>query len=168
MTLFQDQYLSATELGLEDLNQEIQVNISEKYDDEGNVVPGVVTAVIDVREDFRFHRELDRSKGDPHNQLFGADGEVSPRVTEVLAALVRDRYKGEDFGIDGMTEEDDDFFTFTVYVDVPEDTTVGDLGLKIWEETELVKFHNECDPGTFGSEYLFGSLIYSGLRELED
>jgi hypothetical protein len=30
----------------------------------------------------------------------------------------------------------------------------------------LVKFSNEVDPGTFNSPYLFGSLVYDGLREL--
>jgi hypothetical protein len=167
MTLYQDQMFSATELGLETLTPYIQVNISEKTDDNGETIPGVVTAVIDVREDLEFHRNLDREKGDPFNQMFAQDGEISPRVTEVLANIIRDRYNGDDFGIDGMTETSDDFFTFTIYLDVPAEIDAGRLGEMIWEDTELVKFSNEVDPGTFGSPYLFGSLIYDGLRGLD-
>lgn len=164
--LYADQYLSPSELGLETLTPEIQVNISEKTDDNGVPVDGVVTAIIDVREDLKFHRDLDREKGDPFNQFFAQDGEINPRVTEVLASIIRDRYKGDDFAIDGETEISEDFFTFSLYLDVPVETTVEELGAKIWEETELVKFSNEVDPGTFGVPYLFGSLMYEGLREL--
>jgi hypothetical protein len=164
--LTNDMYLTAPELGLETLTPQIDVNIADKTDDDGHVIEGVVTAVVDVREDLRFHRDLDRSKGDPMNQFFTEDNDISPRVTEVLANIIRDRYKGEDFGIEGDAEDGNDFFMFTIYLDVPADTTVEDLGVKIWEETELVKFSNEVDPGTFNSPYLFGSLVYDGLREL--
>jgi len=165
--LEQDDYFGADELGLDDLNQYIQINISEKTDDDGNRIDGTVTAVIDVQENLRFHRDLDREKGNPFNQLFDADGMFAPNVYKALETIIRERYKGEDFSADGDVDADDDFIQFTLVLDVPAETTPAELGGKIWEETEIVAFHNESDPGTFGSPYLFGSLIYDELRKLD-
>lgn len=164
--LHQDQYINVYDLGLEDLNPFLQINVTEKTDDEGNPVPGMVTVLIDVQESLKFHRDLDRSKGDPFNQLFDADGLMTPDVYRALEKIISERYNGVDFSADGEIPEED-FIQFTLVLDVPEDTTLEDLGGKIWEETELVKFHNEADPGTFGSQYLFGSLIYEELRKLD-
>lgn len=164
--LEQDDYFTVTELGLEDLNPYINVNISELTDENGERVPGMVTAVIEVQENLKFHRDLDREKGDPFNQFFTEDGEMTDRVFKVLNNIIFRRYSGEDFEVDGDSA-DDDYFKFSIALDVPEDTTPEDLGALIWEKTALVQFHNECDPGTFGAEYLFGSLIYTGLRELD-
>lgn len=165
--LTQDDFFSAAELGLDELNQYITVNISEKTDDNGNRIDGVVTAVIDVQENLKFHRDLDRSKGDPHNQLFQEDGLFSEGVYTALETIITERYKGEDFSADGDVGDDEDFIQFTLVLDVPEETTPAELGNKIWEDTEIVAFHNESDPGTFGSPYLFGSLISDEIERTE-
>lgn len=165
--LSQDDYFGADELGLDDLNQYVQINISEKTDDEGNRIDGIVTAVIDVQENLRFHRDLDREKGNPFNQLFQEDGRFSPNVWKALETIITERYKGVDFSGDGDIDEDEDYIQFTIVLDVPAETTPPELGSQIWEETELIRFHNESDPGTFGTEYLFGSLIYDELRKLD-
>jgi hypothetical protein len=156
-----DDYFGAHELGLEDLNPLLNVNISESE------LPGMVTAVIEVQENLKFHRDLDREKGDPHNQFFTLEGRPTEAVISVLRKLVTDRYNGEDLEIDGDEETEDDYFQFTVAIDVPADVDADRLGQIIWEDTEIVKFHNEADPGTFGAQYLFGSLMYEGLRALE-
>lgn len=163
MTLFQDEYLTADELGLGELNPFLSCNISEETDDDGNLT-GKVLAILTVQEDLEFHRNLDREKGDPFNQLFTADGMTTDSVDKVLVKLIEDRYKGEDLQWDDTAAE---YFQFDIVLTVDPETTPEDLGLKFWEETELVRFHNEADPGTFGCEYLFGSLIYDGLRELD-
>lgn len=159
--LVQDAYLSAEELGLTELNPFVSVDISEKTDDEGNPVPGTVYASLSVTEDLEFHRNLDREKGDPMNQFFAEDSTMTERVQTVLEKIIEDRYKGEDLEIE------EDFIRFNIVLEVPEDTTPEDLGTKFWEDTALVQFHNEADPGTFGTPYLFGELVYAGLRELE-
>lgn len=161
--LEQDDYYTAAELGLDGLNPFISCNISEEQDDNGNPT-GKVLAILTVQEDLEFHRNLDREKGDPCNQLFTADGVTTDAVDKVLAKLIEDRYKGEDLQWDDTAKE---WFQFDIVLTVDPETTPEDLGVKFWEETELVRFHNEADPGTFNSEYLFGSLIYTGLRELD-
>lgn len=163
MTLQQDDYFDAVELGLDELNPFISCNISEETDDDGNLT-GKVLAILTVQEELEFHRNLDREKGDPFNQLFMSNGMTTDAVDKVLVKLIEDRYKGEDLQWDDMATE---YFQFDIVLTVDPETTPEDLGLKFYEETELVRFHNEADPGTFGSEYLFGSLIYAGLRGLE-
>jgi hypothetical protein len=161
--LEQDEYFAAVELGLEQLNPFISCSISEETDDDGEPT-GKVFAILTVQEDLEFHRNLDREKGNPHNQLFTLEGRPTEAVISVLRKLVEDRYKGENFELDDTGTE---YFEFDIVLTVDPDQEAGDLGGKFWEETELVRFHNEADPGTFGSPYLFGSLIYEGLQKLD-
>jgi hypothetical protein len=161
--LYSDQYFTATELGLEELNPFISCDIQEETDDEGNPT-GKMNAYLKVLEDLEFHRNLDREQGNPHNQLFTLEDRPTESVISVLRKLVEDRYKGENFELDDTGTE---YFEFEIVLTVDPETTPEDLGVKFWEETELVRFHNEADPGTFNSPYLFGSLVYDGLRELD-
>jgi hypothetical protein len=162
-TIFADEYLTAAELGLEELNPYMYCNITEHLDETGQP-DGKLSAVLTVQEDFRFHRDLDREKGNPHNQLFNLDGRPTEAVLTVLRNLVDERYHGEEFDLD---EDGTEWFQFDIVLTVDPETTAEDLGVKFWEYTELVRFHNEADPGTFNSPYLFGSLVYDGLRELD-
>lgn len=161
--LAQDDYFTAVDLGLEELNPFMYCNISEQVDNDGDPT-GKMLAILTVQEDFEFHRNLDREKGDPTNQLFNLDGRPTEAVISVLRTLVDARYSGENFELDDSGTE---YFEFEIVLTVDADTTAEDLGVKFWEETKLVDFHNEADPGTFGSPYLFGSLVYDGLRELD-
>lgn len=160
-----EDYFDAGDLGLDGLNPRISVDISEN-NDEGETHPeGTVTAVVEISEDLKFHLDLDKDKGDPDNQFFTAEGNLTDKAAEALEALVAERYNGVDFTL-YEEEGQESYFTFSIALEVPSDTTVEDLSAKIWEETETVKFHNEADPGTFGSQYLFGSLMYDKLKEL--
>lgn len=161
--LEQDDFFTSAELELGELNPFITCNISEQVD-ENDVATGKVFAILTVQEDFEFHRNLDREKGNPANQLFNLDDRPTESVISVLRKLVVDRYKGEDLELDDTGTE---YFEFNIVLTVDAETTPAELGLKFWEETELVRFHNEADPGTFNSPYLFGSLVYEGLQELD-
>lgn len=163
MTLFQDEYITAAELGLDELNPYIHGDVQEETDDEGNPT-GRVNVYLAVQEDFKFHRDLDREKGDPHNQMFTLEDRPTESVLSVLRKLVADRYKGEDFDTDDTGAE---YFQFVYVLTVDPETSYEDLGERFYNETPLVQFHNEADPGTFNCEYLFGSLMYTGLRELD-
>jgi len=162
--LEQDEYFSAVELGLEGLNPHVYCNISEHADDAGEPT-GKMLAILTVQEDFRFHRELDESvTKDAEDRMFSEDGQPKEAVLIALQKLIEERYKGEDFQTDDSGSE---WFQFDLVLVVDPEQEAGDLGGKFWEETALVQFHNEADPGTYGSDYLFGSLVYDGLRELE-
>jgi hypothetical protein len=151
--LAQDDYITATELGLEGLNPFISCNISEDPDNAGRVL-----AILTVQEDFAFHRNLDADYFLGEDEDYALTGEAE----EALKKLVEDRYKGENFHTDDTGGE---WFEFDLVLSVEPDTTPEDLGVKFWEHTALVQFHNEADPGTFGSQYLFGSLLAGAMRK---
>lgn len=164
MALTTDEFYTATELGLEDLNQYVYLNTYETYTEDGrDVLEDKVLAVLTVTEELAFHRKLDREKGDPHNQMFTIEDRPTEAVLSVLRKLIEDRYKGQEFDISDNSEQ----FEFELVLTVDKSTTPEELGLKFWEETKLVQFSNESDPGTFNAPYLFGSLMYEGLRELD-
>lgn len=163
--LEQDEYFAAVELGLESLNPQIDCNISAAYGEDGEELDGYVTAVLTVTEDIRFHLDLDR-KYPMDTEVFTKDGVLTEAACAALERLVTERYKGEAFEYeDGDGNPENAFFRFEIALVVPADIgEAGDLGGKLWEETELVKFHNEADPGTFGSQYLFGTLIADAMK----
>jgi len=157
--LEQDDYFDARELGLDELNPRISVNISE------HDVPGMVTAVVEVQEDLRFHSELEEKyPSDP--RIFQEDGSLTEDAFNTLSKIIQERYKGVDVQEHGGDFEDR-YISFELVLDVPETTGTEDLGTLIWESTALVQFHNEADPGTFGSPYLFGTLITDARWEAE-
>ncbi len=156
-----DDFFSARDLGLEGLNQYINVNISELDDDSENVL-----AVLEVQEPLRFHVELD-AKYPSESPLFTEDGELTEDGFRSLERLITERYKGEYVELGGDTPEDA-YVKFELVLKVPAATTPEDLGVKFWEDTALVQFHNESDPGTFGTQYLFGTLIAEYQTELTD
>lgn len=152
--LTQDDYFSANALGLEGLNPYIAVNISDEKDDN-DVSTGNVTVYVTVQEDYQFHREL-------NGEFFCEDGWLNDDAESALDTILTERYEA-----DSVTIEEE-YFEFDLVLTLPSTTDPKDLGTKIWEETKLVKFHNEADPGTFGSEYLFGSLLRDALAATED
>lgn len=162
--LAQDDNFTATELGLEGLNPQIDCNISAAYGENGEELDGFVTAVLTVTEDIRFHLDLDR-KYPMDAAVFTKDGVLTEEAYKALESLVTDRYKGEEFEYeDGDGNPENAFFRFEIALVVPAETSTEDLSEKLWEETELVKFHNEADPGTFGTQYLFGTLIADAMK----
>jgi hypothetical protein len=161
-----DEFYTATEVGLEDLNPYLYINTYGASNEDGtDFLEDKVLAVLTVKEEFEFHRNLDRELGDSSNQLFNLDGRPTEAVLSVLRKLVEERYNGIEFGLDD--EDGSEFFEFELTAVVDRDTTPEALGLIFWESTKLVQFYNEVDPGTFGSPYLFGSLMYDGLEKLD-
>src|SRR4030095_421803 len=158
-----DQNFSAAELGLDELNPTITVDVGECYDDEGNVDASKFSIQVTVYEDFDFHVNLDR-KYSSEPRIFEEDGSLTADAEAALNKLIKERYDGEYLEVED--EDSDPFFRFQLYVYVPADTTPEDLGTIIWEKTKLVQFHNEADPGTFGSPYLFGSLITDTMKQI--
>lgn len=156
--LKQDDYFEANELGLDELNPRVSVDISEIEDDSENVL-----AVVNVSEDLRFHVELER-KTPFEPPVFDSEGLLTEQAYEALEAVLKDRYNGEYLQEHGDIPEQA-WIEFQITLTVPAGTSAEDLGTLIWEKTELVKFHNEADPGTFGSPYLFGSLIAEAMKE---
>lgn len=154
--LEQDNYFTAAELGLDELNPYIHANISEDPDHEGHVL-----AILTVQENLEFHRDLDRKYEEEYDaRYFTEDDLLTADAEAALKKIVEERYKGEDFQLDDSGTE---WFQFDLVLSVPADTAPEDLGTKFWEDTALVQFHNESDPGTFGSPYLFGSLMSEAL-----
>lgn len=162
--LAQDDYFDAAELGLEELNQHISVNISEAVDNNGDTLAGMVTAVLEVQENLAFHAELD-AKYPSESPLFTEDGELTEDGFRSLERAIERRYNGEYVELLGDSTEEA-YIKFEIALTVPAGTTPAELGELFWEETELVKFHNESDPGTFNSPYLFGSVIEDFRAEL--
>lgn len=136
-------YFTAAELGFDDPNISV-FNIAEDTD-------GVtLTVIISVTEPLAFHAE--------HSpQYYTGEGVLTTEARETLEALISSRYKGEYLEEDG--EGDYAVIRFNIALDVPATTTVEELGNLIWEKSSLVDFINESDPGTFGSPYLFGTLM---------
>jgi hypothetical protein len=158
--LAQDDYFDSRELGLDELNPRISVNISE-LDDE----PGFVLAVVGVSEDLRFHVELEQ-KYPSEPAIFDSEGLLTPEAYRALGTVLEERYKGE-WLQENSDIEDDAWISFDLVLKVPADTAAEDLGTLIWEQTALVQFHNEADPGTYGSPYLFGTVLAEAMRKAE-
>lgn len=132
---------SAADLGIEFPN--ITVDIQES---DGETL----YAVIYVLEPLDFHAE--RSP-----EHFTAEGVLTSEAFKGLNELITRRYSGEDLYTDG--EGSEAFIQFEMALGVPASTTAEELGNLIWEKSGLVDFINESDPGTFGSPYLFGTLM---------
>ena len=159
--LAQDDYFDGRELGLDELNPRISVNISEI---EGE--PSKVLAVIEVSEDLRFHSELE-AKYPSEPRVFAADGTLTEEAYETLEGILKERYNAE-YLQENTEVEGEPWISFEMALEVPADTSAEDLGGLIWEQTALVQFHNEADPGTFGSPYLFGTLISDARWERDN
>lgn len=158
--LAQDDYFTGHEI-LEGMNYDFDVNISEIEDD-----PDHVYAVATVTEELRFHSDLDASyDGDQF------DGPApTERTQAVLTHLLETRYGAEwvEFDYNEDSNEVQDWFVrFEIAVKVPADLDEDGLSEKLWEDSPLVMIHNELDPGTFGSQYVFGSL-YETYADLLD
>lgn len=159
--LEQDDYFDARDLGLDSLNPRISVNISEIEED-----PSKVLAVIEVCEDLRFHSELEE-KYPSEPRVFNSDGTLTAEAYTTLQSILLERYKGE-YLIENTEVEGEPWISFEMTLEVPAETSAEDLGSLIWEKTAIVQFHNEVDPGTFGSPYLFGTLISDARWERDN
>lgn len=149
--LTQDDYFAGSEL-LDQMNYHFDVNISEIDGD-----PEHVYAYATITEDLRFHSDLDATYG---GEQFDGNAPTE-RTQEVLTHLLETRYGAESVEFDHNETVDGEewFVRFDIEaVKVPANLDADMLGIKLWEDTPLVKIHNELDPGTFGSQYVFGSL----------
>lgn len=136
-----DETYNASDLGIDFPN--INVDIQES---DGETL----YAVIYVLEPLHFHAE--------HcPEHFTAEGVLTAEAFKALHELITRRYSGDDLYTDG--EGSEAFIQFEMALEVPTSTTAEELGNHIWEKSRLVDFINESDPGTFGSPYLFGTLM---------
>lgn len=155
------EYFDAVDLGLDSLGPYVTVNISDTVER-----PGYRTAVVTVQEPLRFHHEYDRLNTEEPSRLFNVTDsgriDLTDAAREAMERVIHSRYGGEDFAEDG--DDDDAFITFDLVLEVADDTTPDALSEAIWERTKLVQFANEADPGTFGSEYLFGTILADTMK----
>lgn len=164
--LEQGDYFDALNLGLDHLNPYISVNIDES-ETAGNVV-----AVIEVLESLEFHRELEASMWERihgstgarlETRIFDEDGWLTIEANDAMGDILKQRYGAVDVD---LNTSDDPHIDFTVVLEVPARYSAEWLGLTIYNHTELVKFHNEADPGTFGTQYLFGTILAEQMEAL--
>lgn len=158
--LTQDDYFAGSEL-LDQMNYSFDVNISEIDGD-----PEHVYAVATITEDLRFHSDLDATYGGDQ-----FDGNApTERTQAALTHLLETRYGAVsvEFESNETVDGEEWFVRFELEaVKVSRDLDAGMLGVTLWEESPLVMIHNELDPGTWGSQYVFGSL-YSQYADLLD
>jgi hypothetical protein len=165
--LAQDDNFTAEELGLELMNPYISIDISDAYGEDGQPLQGQVAAIVSVTEDLRFHSDYD--KGFPDSAVFTEDGLLTEDGYRALERALESRYGATNVEYEDMLGNAPlAFFRFELSVTVPAETDLEGLSERIWEDTKLVQFHNEADPGTFGSPYLFGTVIAEYLTTLAD
>lgn len=162
--LTEDDYFDQVELGLEHLNPWLCVNIIESE------TPGMVYAIVTVQEGLAFHADLDKSARAGERLCVMVDtgtvpkfdelGELTDDAYHVLESVIMARYDGENFEV---LDSSPAVISFDIALEVSETLDAAALGLAIYEGTKLVDFHNEADPGTFGSEYLFGSILTDAM-----
>lgn len=140
---------SQYELGLENTSL-ASIDILEGDTDE------TVTVALMFQEPLTFH--INRDRPDLSEDFGLVDGwEDTYWPTEAdwrkwfdaLSSVVSERYDG--FNMD----QAGDCISFDATYQVPATLTAYELGAWIWENTKVVAFTNESDPGTFGSPYLF-------------
>lgn len=152
----------AHELGLEDYCSFVEIWANDNPDESGTV-----HVLVTVNESLDFHakREAEILRNAPEwwasatPKVFD-DGELTQEGMDALFGILADRYDAEQSDTDGHVVVWDTFLT-----SIPAETTEEELGELILRETQLVKWLNETDPGTFGSEYLFGSIIEKELSK---
>lgn len=79
--------------------------------------------------------------------------------SDVIMGVVNERYKNVQ-----LDPGPDDTFALDFHADLDGPTTEEDAAEKLWEESDGVKFANELDPGTFGSEDV-SAIIREKLAE---
>ena len=135
---------SPIELGLEDLGF---VDTVELGLDDGGAIAWI-TALCS--ESLEFHRE--------HSpEYFTEDGDLSEDAFKALERIFRDRYDANVYDVS------DDYLRFEVARFTSGDSPADDVADVIWPV--LADISNETDPGTFGSPYVFGSLMADALKE---
>jgi len=161
-----EQTFTAEELGLETLNQHLLIQVGPSYDENGMTVDPLKSVYVEVivYEGLAFHRALEGT----NRQYFDDEGRLTIQALYGLSDLIHSRYGAEDYTVEFEIDGEEPTVQFSVGLDVPTDTKVEDLGAILWEKTTLVKFSNEADPGTFGTQYLFGSLLADTIKELSE
>lgn len=124
-------HYSAFDLGLEDLNP----NISAEIDDHG--------ICLEWQEYLAFHAE-----NSP--ELFDEDGWMTPDVERKIRAHAQEHYDADVEFFGG----DDPHFTLVWSIPSMSPEKIGEY---MWDT--LARVANETDPGSFGSRYLFGSIL---------
>jgi hypothetical protein len=86
------------------------------------------------------------------------DWTLTELAFEAIQDVLPERYGAEYFDMAG------DVISFDMHLSVDANTEVSELTGIFWEESQIVRFMNESDPGTFGNPYLFGSIMSEAMK----
>jgi hypothetical protein len=86
------------------------------------------------------------------------DWTLTELAFEAIQDVLTERYGAEYFDMAG------DVIAFDIHLSVDATTEVSELAGVFWEESQIVRFMNESDPGTFGNPYLFGSIMSEAMK----
>jgi hypothetical protein len=132
----------------------------EEYCSGASVFPDdngeTCTVYLFIQESLEFHGNygsagIERSSED-------AEWELTEAAFKALPNIISERYDGENFDLAG------DVFSFDIALTLPASTPVDEVAGLFWERTKVTAFINESDPGTFGSQYLFGTILAEALK----
>jgi hypothetical protein len=133
-----------------------------------------VDVYLHIQESLEFHAEYEQQIFSTHEyyrlyepRMFErtGDSEHDWTLTELAFEAIQDvlpeRYGAEYFDMAG------DVISFDMHLSVDANTEVSELTGIFWEESQIVRFMNESDPGTFGNPYLFGSIMSEAMKARE-
>ena len=127
------------ELGLDHMGLTL-INVTPSYDEDGKVS---VSAEGYLSYDFIARRDLSQYPEDEAMEL------LNGIPVENLDQLFSTRYPGSSVYDSGGESPE---IAFSVTAD--EADTVGDISERLWDDTGIVDYVNETDPGTFGARYI--------------
>jgi hypothetical protein len=133
-----------------------------------------VDVYLHVQESLEFHAEREASLVSESPSAWAGeslmfertgDSEHDWTLTELafqaIQNVLAERYGAEYFDMAG------DVIAFDIHLSVDAATEVAELAGIFWQESQIVRFMNESDPGTFGSPYLFGSIMSEAMKSRE-
>lgn len=115
------------------------------------------TVYLLIQESLSFHGEYGSAALEMDSTT--SEWTLTDEAFKVLPGLISERYNGEGFDMAG------DVISFELPLTLPASTKVENVAGLLWEGTKVVQFINESDPGTFGSPYLFGTVMADAMNK---
>mgnify|MGYP000306517473 CR=1 FL=1 len=117
------------------------------------------TVYLFIHEQLQFHGEYAGTSGGMFERTDdGNEWQLTDEAFKALSGIISERYDGENFDMAG------DVVSFDLSLTLPAATPIEQVAGLFWEHTKITAFINESDPGTFGSLYLFGSIMEDALK----
>jgi hypothetical protein len=129
------------DLGLDDLGY---VDMADYRISEDGTTAEIT---LSCSEPMDFHRNCSP-------EYFDEDGTLTNAAWVALQRVFAGRYSADIY-------EQDEYLRFTVDIQAPASADESTLGDILWPT--VAKLANELDPGTFGSEYLFGTILSDAM-----